>query len=230
MVHIEVGAFLNKDTSKVFAVPSGLLIRHSISFKERLPKVPNVQVKILSLPNFDPDTFELYLQLVYKNQLPSNLGPLPYDSIQKEQLRFAKLYVLCGKLRDVCGRNCTLQALRESIYRMWGTDNWTSPGRSVVEIIYDGTAPGSQARQLLLDIFCYDVDGARSVDDLSEYPIEFFRDLGILYTMRFPPGSKRQGQNPARMLGALPYLEEEGVVVSNPSPEDNNGVDMILEG
>jgi hypothetical protein len=82
----------------------------------------------------------------------------------------------------------------------------------------------------LLDVFCYDVDGARSVDDLSKYPVEFFRDLGILYLRRFPPGSRRLGRNPARAVGALPYLEEEGVVVSNPNLGDDNGADMILEG
>jgi hypothetical protein len=229
MVRIEVGASFDKNTSKFFTVPSGLLTRRSISFKERLSKVPNVEVNVLSLPNYDPNTFELYLRLVYNNQVPNIPGPLPYDIIRKEQVRFAKLYVLCWKLQDVHGKNCALQVLRESIYRMWGTDNWTSPGFSVVETIYSGTVPGAQTRQLLLDVFCYDVDGARFVDDISKYPVEFLRDLGILYTMRFPPGSKRQGQNPARMLGALPYLEEEGVAVSNLDSEDDNGVDVVSE-
>lgn len=31
------------------------------------------------------------------------------------------------------------------------------------------------------------------------------------------------------MLGALPYLEEEAVVVSDPKPGAVNGVEMILE-
>jgi hypothetical protein len=93
------------------------LTRRSISFKERLSQGP-INVNILSLPNCDPNTFELYLHLVLKNQLPSIPGPLPYDIMQKEQVRFASLYVLYGKLQDVHGKNCALQALRESIYRM----------------------------------------------------------------------------------------------------------------
>ena len=148
---------------------------------------------------------------------------------QKEQLLSAKIYILCGRLRDVRRKKCALQSLQESIYRMWATNNCSNSGYSAVEVIYNGTAPGTQARQLLLDVFCYDVDGARSVDDLSKYPVESLRYLGILCIKRSLLGSRRLGQNQARMLGALPYLEEEAVVVSDPKPGAVNGVEMILE-
>ncbi|KAG9204589.1 hypothetical protein G6514_000373 [Epicoccum nigrum] len=95
-VCIEVGAFFNKDKSKSFDIPSSLLARNSISFKEQFSKGPNTQVHALSFPNYDPDTLDLYLCLVYNNQVPSISGPLPYDILQREQVRFAKLYVLCG--------------------------------------------------------------------------------------------------------------------------------------
>lgn len=41
MVRIEVGASLDKDESKVFAVPSGLLTQRSISSKDRPRLVPS---------------------------------------------------------------------------------------------------------------------------------------------------------------------------------------------
>lgn len=63
MVRIEVGASLDKDESKVFADPSGLLTQHSISVKDRLSNGP-IYVHVLSLPNYNPNTVELYIHLV----------------------------------------------------------------------------------------------------------------------------------------------------------------------
>jgi hypothetical protein len=70
---------------------------------------------------------------------------------------------------------------------------------------------------------------ALAVDDLHKYPVESLRYLGNICIKRFPLGSRRLGQNQARMLGALPYLEEEAVVLSDPKPGAVNGVEMILE-
>lgn len=128
------------------------------------------------------------------------------------------------KGRTVCCRHCGKAFTGRGVLMIG-----TSPGCNVVEIIYSGTVAGSQARQLLLDVFCYDVEGARSVDDLSDCPGEFLRDLDLLCMMNIPPGSKRQDQNPAGMLGALPYLEEEGVVVGDSNSGDENGADTVLE-
>ena len=47
---------------------------------------------------------------------------------------------------------------------MWGGE-WTNEGCGGVEVMYIGAVQGSLARQLLLHVFCYGVEGARSVDD-----------------------------------------------------------------
>ena len=46
-------------------VPSGLLIRRSISFKDRLFKGP-IHVHVLSLPDCDPNIVELYIGYLRK--------------------------------------------------------------------------------------------------------------------------------------------------------------------
>lgn len=121
IVSIEVGASVDEDQSKVFTVHSGLLTQRPISFKERLSRVPNIQVHALSLPSYNPNTSELYLHFVYKNQFPRIPGPSTYDILQKKATPIRKaLRETAGRSwEELCAAGCQMHLYKGTKTALW---------------------------------------------------------------------------------------------------------------
>ncbi|KAF1928814.1 uncharacterized protein M421DRAFT_420042 [Didymella exigua CBS 183.55] len=89
--------------------------------------------------------FETYVHIAYHNELATTPG-LSSDVTKTlaAQRNLAKMYVLCDIVQDVKAKNCIIQALIRSIYRIRDDYRYTMPRRDMIELIYEGTVKGSQ--------------------------------------------------------------------------------------
>ena len=113
-------------------LPDKLLTHYSNVFKAELPKAGEEGgFKTLTLPDNDPDVFQLFVQWLY-------LGHFKIGGLWN--IRYVNAWILgeqlaCGKFKD----HVMLQLIG---YSDWGLrfDN------SLVKLVYEGTTPGSKLR------------------------------------------------------------------------------------
>jgi hypothetical protein len=112
-----------------------------------LPTPGEEQVAVL------PEIVAYYMEFVYSNKLPTDIYTTASPGFGKlaGYTVLAKLYVLAERLLDAKCRNRVLQEL----VRLRGlalAGQLYSPNIAIVNIVYEGTAPGSAARRFLLDL------------------------------------------------------------------------------
>lgn len=209
LIRIEVGT---GEETKVYNVHSNALTTRSVFFQRALSSSwKEAEERIVRLPEDDPDTFELYLHLVYIDEIacgPDTLDEEDLCSVQRVAL--AKLYVLCEKLQDTRAKNSILRALRHITFKCPYHEKWHIPGPEVVKIIYAGTVKGSPARRLLVDIYSYDVDPNKlRRQPMEGYLCDFLQELA-LNLMKTLPLKIRKSLHSVRRDGIDAYLEAEG--------------------
>lgn len=162
------------------------------------------------MPDDEIDTFELYLHMVYYNEIACIAEPTSGKDIGNfEHVCLARLYVLCEKLQDVKAKNCVVQALMDSIYKKRTDNKWYIPLPPPINIIYKGNVKGSPARQLLLDVFTYSVKAEWLTEPtLDGYPGEFLQELAVNIVTKRPP-EVTVSSHLASQNGRLEYLEKE---------------------
>jgi len=168
------------------------------------------ETRTFNLPEDNPDTFALWLNFVYTNQIPVmatedykelNNAEFP-DAISHEYRELGKLYVLSEKLQDISAKNVTLLAILEVCKQKDSSGGWNVPTPSVIGIIYEGTVDGSPARRLVTDIW---TSAKKTVLNIhfNSLPKEFYRDLSFtLINMKANIG------NPAKDSDGSQYLEK----------------------
>ncbi|KAF3053471.1 hypothetical protein E8E11_009436 [Didymella keratinophila] len=111
LAEIEVGS---QDQHKTYtAHHSEALTSRSVFFREPLSGPwKEADERLVRIPDNDIEVFELYLHLVYHNELACTPDP-PSDTEtgEEERLSLARLYVLCEKLQDIQGKNTVIKAL-----------------------------------------------------------------------------------------------------------------------
>lgn len=131
----------------------------------------------MSLPETDPDTFELYLQWLYfrslpvKSNAPGNVGNMDY-------LQLAKAYVLGDLLQDFGFNDAVIDAMIDKSRIPAADGKRWYPGGPVVACIYNNTPASSEARRILIDMYVNFGNGhwlqSWAAEDL---PNDFLRDL-----------------------------------------------------
>ena len=102
---------------------------------------------------------------------------LDSDGLQ-EQYTLIDLYVLAEKLQDVKAKNAILRGLITSCYQGRSDRKRYTLGPQVVTTLYKGTAPGSKARQFVVELKAWD---SVVIDNLLQegWPYEFLTELAF---------------------------------------------------
>ncbi|KAF2650756.1 hypothetical protein K491DRAFT_666730 [Lophiostoma macrostomum CBS 122681] len=174
MFGVEVGPL---DDRKGYVVYAGILSRRSEYFA-RAMKGPwkELEDQLITLHDFEPRIFEIYLNHVYTDRLPT----MTDDDSEWEDL--ALTYVLCEWLQDCKAKDAIILAMLSKAQKSCSLrgDDPEIPGATAVQTIYLGTPDGSPARRLLTDIWT-----CSAHDCINEYydvlPKDFLRDLTIYF-------------------------------------------------
>jgi hypothetical protein len=132
---------------------------------------------VVNLPNYEPDTFELYLQWRYTNTLP-----VCEESEEKPEycdlLLLAKTYALGAYLADTFFQDAVADALMHRLYakrETWGRCKgcrW-----EFVAYLYDKTVSSSPIRHLLVALLARDYERWLSEVGAAGLPKEFLSDM-----------------------------------------------------
>ncbi|KAF3005142.1 hypothetical protein E8E13_010416 [Curvularia kusanoi] len=173
-VRIEVGSGENL---KIFVVHDAVLASRSLFFKKALSGTwKEAEEHVIKLPEDDSDTFDLYLQCLYSQELSVVPDPVPEDYCgTDEHDDLAKLYVFAEKIQDIRTKNVVIQAFLKNVWKMQLDDNWHYPDEETIKIIYDRTPPGCPMRRLLVDIYAHATGSVPEWD--VTYPSKFLEDL-----------------------------------------------------
>jgi hypothetical protein len=131
----------------------------------------------VELPDDDTETFKLYVTLLYSGKIPSR-GP-------GEWQKLVRLYLPAEKLQDTQAKNATIDAMHGFIHNLIppGTprqyvDESVMGVSSIVEL-YDGTPPGSPARDLVRDFYADKGPETWFAIEKELLPTEFVYDLVV---------------------------------------------------
>ncbi|CAG5144639.1 uncharacterized protein ALTATR162_LOCUS1580 [Alternaria atra] len=130
----------------------------------------------VDLPDDDPNTVKLYLNLVYANQLVINGTG--------QWLKLCQLYVLAEKLQDTTSKNKIIDGMlvfyQELVKETPLSVNSKRmlPAAATVKL-YEGTPDRSQARKLLLDLYSDFGDESWLRSEQTELPAEFICDVAV---------------------------------------------------
>ncbi|GIZ42766.1 hypothetical protein CKM354_000602300 [Cercospora kikuchii] len=131
---------------------------------------------VISLPDDDPKTFEIYQAWLYDRKIYTDLW---VDGIHdKESRRLMVAWVLGDKLQDTDFKDALMDAL---VGRIRDTQAFASL-RLATSFIYSKTPDGSAPRRLLTDIYTYHgaswwVDEVMSSGLQETYAVDFLKDL-----------------------------------------------------
>ena len=145
MVRINIGI---GPLIRTFIAHAPLLRSRSSYFKKALSKTwSEGQDREISLDDIDCEIFDLYLNLVYHNQIPAfNYGKIEYTKL-------AKLYVMSERFLDTGAKNAVTEAIILKSKEVDHPQLPLYPGPEDVKIIYDGTPESRPIRRLLVDIY-----------------------------------------------------------------------------
>jgi hypothetical protein len=156
---------------------------------------------VVNLPEDDPETFKIYVHLLYTGDLATDpVSKLGDNTSGGKLLGLAKLYVLAEKLQDIDAKNEALTALMLTARTLN-----TLLNESAVQTIYDGTPTESLARKAIVNMFAVWVGrldpGHGFVSTVQNYPAEFTVDL-LRHVL-----SKRTDWSPGGPLDHSKYME-----------------------
>lgn len=111
LAKIEVGP---RNNFKAYTVHREALIDRSLFFLEALSgNLEEAEERVVRLADCDIETFETYLQLVYRNELACDPDlPSDEDRAVAVQLNLAKHYVFCEMLEDYQAKFYSMRAFR----------------------------------------------------------------------------------------------------------------------
>ena len=136
---------------------------------------------MVALPDDDPDTFRLYLNLVYTHQLVT-IGT-------GQWLKLCRLYVLAEKLQDITSKNQIIDGMyaffSEIAFQPTLSVNISRmlPAAATTEL-YEGTSKQSQARELVLDLYADSGNVSWLLSEQAKLPTEFICDVAVRLLQR----------------------------------------------
>jgi len=142
-------------------VHSPQITAHSEFFAAALKKEwVEGQTRQIKLPEEEPDVMAYYIEHIYFGKLPTDIYTTVSPGLEKEQgyKILAQMYVLAERLLDSKCRNRILKEILRLRDLKCKTGVPWNPTCVPINIIYQGTTPGSPARRLLVDIHA---NGAR---------------------------------------------------------------------
>lgn len=146
-----VGKQIHRDE---FSLHERLFTSHS-EFLKRAKTARLGQTGAISLPEYDPSTFQLYVVLTYSGFLATKELPEEWQSL-------VDVYVLADRLEDKWAKNRVVDAMhsfvREHIPRAVGRTDEGSQTKDHISVaslvsLYAGTPTGSPARKLVVELF-----------------------------------------------------------------------------
>ncbi|KAF2731071.1 hypothetical protein EJ04DRAFT_418566, partial [Polyplosphaeria fusca] len=145
-----------------FLAHEGTLIKYSEFFKRALSgSWVESDLRIITLPEDDPEIFELFLNYLYTKQLPiqeqkdyTTLTEEEYGSqFNRECERVGQIYVMGEKLQSTIVKNAAIFAILGLTKLRDFKGELFVPNPNMVRDIYEGTPPGNPARRFLVDIW-----------------------------------------------------------------------------
>lgn len=119
------------------------------------------QLRVVSLPDAEPETFQMYMDLTYDRLV------FDFDS---SPLPLVKFYVLADYLDDLKARNRAMRLLLEQNH---------TPSPATIEFLWEHTVRGSFLRQWAVD----SIAAKLGVDKFSRwmglYPAEFVQQIAV---------------------------------------------------
>jgi hypothetical protein len=172
------------DSQKEFNVHEGILCDRSDFFKKALngPWLESTE-KTVKLPEDDPKTFRLYQGLLYTNEFPPNCAfededLQTDDTIGKVYNSLGKLYVLCEKLLDRVSQKMAFDRITRQGEISTEDGMLQFPGPTCINIIYEGTMEGDEARVMVVNMYTKHGQSAWLPKDEEDcYPKTFLYDL-----------------------------------------------------
>ena len=139
------------------------------------------EAHVVALPDDDPDTFRLYLNLVYTHQLVTRGTG--------QWLKLCRLYVLAEKLQDITSKNQIIDGMyaffSEIAFQPTLSVNISRmlPAAATTEL-YEGTSKQSQARELVLDLYADSGNVSWLLSEQAKLPTEFICDVAVRLLQR----------------------------------------------
>jgi hypothetical protein len=160
LVTVKVGKV---DHQKEFMIHEGVICARSEFFKRAMNGIwTEAKERVVNLLEDRPDIFEIYVNHVYTNQLPttdneSDAKPEKvFASIAlAEYVRLAEIYVLAERLRDRAAKNAIVVAIIALFDQTKVSGQVDPPGVGAVQIIFNGTLDNNPARQLMVDFWLH---------------------------------------------------------------------------
>jgi hypothetical protein len=161
-----------------FPVHKTLFALRSEFFKRATSKdSQGKDVLSVALPDEDPQTFRLYLNLVYANQLATR-GP-------KQWPKLCRLYVLAEKLQDTKSKNHIFEGmygfLNELLLKPWSQSTKSKHDLPAVAtaMLFEGMTKKSRVRALLLDFYADFGDEILLREAQAILPVDFIYDVAV---------------------------------------------------
>ncbi len=217
---IRVGGVANSQT---FLVNESLLTARSEYFRRAMNgKWLEYNTREIDLVDDDPDIFALYLNLVYKNELPTatlrdadveTLGckELVWET-NKELMVLFEIYAIAEKFQDTSAKDGVVAA----VFQLTQNVSWFGRplvcGPRIIELVYSSTPVDSPARRLLVDMCCNSQMGPL-LRKSPHLPKDFLSDLFMVMQRELG------GKNIMLRNGVAAYLEAN----EEPSKEVTHG-------
>jgi hypothetical protein len=147
---------------------------------EAWPKSP------VSFPGYDPETFRLYISLVYTGVLPTRGSG--------EWLKLCRLYVLAEKLQDIQTKNTVIDAVHacvtewcregaartfQSLHAKFPADMGDLISIASITELWEGTPANSPARRFILDLYASHGKSSWLIGKGGTPPRDFLLDLTL---------------------------------------------------
>jgi hypothetical protein len=161
MVTVRVG---QDPDHKDFTAHESFLTARSEFFRRAMNgKWAESDTRMVKLPDDEPETFTIYLNLVYTGQLVTmrkskeelatmDIGPFMRET-ENEYCDLFDLYVLAEKLQDVLAKNAAITAAIDVSIMESADASCTVPSFAAVNSVYEGTPEGSPARRVVADLY-----------------------------------------------------------------------------
>lgn len=223
-IEIRVG---QDEDARSFSVHKDLITSRSDFFATMFRGTwKEIEQGVVNLPEDEPDIFKLYLNILYYGIIPVRrmvevfVDPDDPDNDEikstetitqevrttasEEWRELCSLYILCEKLQDTTAKNLIIDAIIDAtrISRADGTNQF--PIGTNVELLYDGTRPGSPIRKLLVDFYVH-AGSATWVEGNDSLPAEFLQDALIQMMKR-----KKEAKSDSPLHYASNYHEGPG--------------------
>lgn len=160
-----------------FAVHKEILRAHSPFFRSAVQQNwKEGQEGIIRLPDDDPEVLELYEEWLYEGKIFSQDEQQVEDSDESDLL--IKAFVFGEKIQDGRFRDAAIDCLIACLNSKDENRYKWFPTEQGIDMVYEGTPPGSPLRRLMVDMHVY--YGEESWFDgetNTEFLVELARDL-----------------------------------------------------